>query len=208
MWERRRRLVRPEWDPTHNVWRAAADTLRSSPEDTAALAAASPLFAAHRGFQVLQEPAHAAPDPKGPFLPESNHLRCLLRPRVESDRDKANRTPASRSTASNAALHHAPPFFKAENTGAFALNTLGGPPRAVSVYSSWRYGSSCPDPYNPHVFQSGAVRGPVPWTAASTKRPPQRPSSWDVTMERSKSRADPDRETAPSWVLRLEKPSR
>jgi len=74
MWERRRRLVRPEWDPTHNVWRAAADTLRSSPEDTAALAAASPLFAAHRGFQVLQEPAHAAPDPKGPFLPESDHL--------------------------------------------------------------------------------------------------------------------------------------
>ena len=74
MWERRRRLVRPEWNPTHNPWRAAADTLRSSVEDTAAMAAASPLFAAHRGFQVLQEPAHAAPDPKGPFLPESDHL--------------------------------------------------------------------------------------------------------------------------------------
>ena len=72
MSERRRRLVRPEWNPTHNAWRA--DTLRSSAEDTAALAAASPLFAAQCGFQVLQEPAHAAPDPKGPFLPESNHL--------------------------------------------------------------------------------------------------------------------------------------
>src|SRR2546426_10196230 len=44
----------------------------------------SPLFAAHRGFQVLQEPAHAAPDPKGPFLPESDHLLFVSWPsRVE-----------------------------------------------------------------------------------------------------------------------------
>src|SRR3989454_11662426 len=90
MWERRRRLVRPEWDPTHNPWRAAADTLRSSVEDTAAMVAASPLFAAHRGFQVLQEPAHAAPDPKGPFLPESNHLLFPSCPRVGSNRGRSN----------------------------------------------------------------------------------------------------------------------
>src|SRR2546425_8734378 len=48
------------------------------------LAAASPLFAAHGGFQVLEEPAHAAPDPKGPFLPESDHLLFVSWPsRVE-----------------------------------------------------------------------------------------------------------------------------
>src|SRR2546427_10420064 len=48
------------------------------------LGGASPLFAAHRGFQVLQEPAHAAPDPKGPFLPESDHLLFVSWPsRVE-----------------------------------------------------------------------------------------------------------------------------
>src|SRR3989454_7764270 len=103
MWERRRRLVRPEWDPTHNPWRAAADTLRSSVEDTAAIAAASPLFAAHRGAQVLQKPAHAAPDPKGPFLPESNHLLFGSWPSRVERSGRANRTPTSRSTASDAA---------------------------------------------------------------------------------------------------------
>jgi len=30
---------------------------------------------------------------------------------------------------------------KAQNTRAWALNTLGSPPRAVSVCSSWRFGS-------------------------------------------------------------------
>ncbi len=171
------------------------------------MAAVSPLFAAERSSQVLQEPAQAAAEPEGPFLPESNHLRCLLRPRVESDRDKANRTPASRSTASNAALHHAPPFFKAENTGAFALNTLGGPPRAVSVYSSWRYGSSCPDPYNPHVFQSGGIIAPSPLNGCVDYRPSQRTRTSDLATKRSKSRADSGREIAPSWALHLEKPS-
>ena len=108
MWERRRRLVRPEWNPTHNPWRAAADTLRSSVEDTAAMAAASPLLAAHRGSQVLQKPAHAAPDPKGPLLPESNHLLFASWPSRRERSGRANRTPTSRSTASDAALTSCP----------------------------------------------------------------------------------------------------
>src|SRR5206468_10314358 len=102
MWERRRRLVRPEWDPTRNVWRAAADTLRSPPEDTAALAAVSPLLAAHRGFQVLQEPAHAAPDPKGPFLPESVLLLFASWPLRLDRGNRANGRPDPRSTPSHA----------------------------------------------------------------------------------------------------------
>src|SRR2546427_6712375 len=168
------------------------------------LGGASPLFAAHRGFQVLQEPAHAAPDPKGPFLPESDHLLfASWPPRLERG-NRANYRPPRGLRPRMLPLHHAPPSSEAQNTRAFDLNTPGSPPRAASVCRSWRCGSWCARPYNPHVFQSGAVRGPVPWTAASTKRPPQRPSSWDVTMERSKSRADPERETAPSWVLRWE----
>src|SRR3989442_5501433 len=109
MWKGRRRLVRPEWNPTHNPWRATADPLRSSVEDTAALAAASPLFAAHRGLQVFQEPAHAAPDPKGPFLPESDHLLFASWPaRWERSRPSESNAPTSRSTASDAALTPCP----------------------------------------------------------------------------------------------------
>src|SRR5436309_16022191 len=112
MWERRRRLVRPEWDPTHNVWRAAADTLRSSPEDTAALAAAPPLFAAHRGFQVLQEPGHAAPDPKGPFLPESDHLLFASWPSGRELRAERIEEPPRGLRPRMLPLHHAPPIFR------------------------------------------------------------------------------------------------
>src|SRR5437899_2657892 len=163
MWERRRRLVRPEWNPTHNAWRAAVDPLRSSVEDTAALAAASPLFAAHRGFQVLQEPAHAAPDPKGPFLPESDHLLFVSRP---SRRERSG--PSESKThlevyGLGCCLYIMPRrSSEAQNTRAFALNTPGSPPRAASVCCSWRCGSWCARPYNPHVFQSGAVHRPVP----------------------------------------------
>ena len=207
MWERRRRLVRPEWDPTHNVWRAAADTLRSSPEDTAALAAASPLFAAHRGFQVLQEPAHAAPDPKGPFLPESDHLLfASWPPRLERG-NRANYRPPRGLRPRMLPLHHAPPSSEAQNTRAFALNTPGSPRRAASVCCSWRCGSWCARPYNPHVFQSGAVRHPFPLGGRVDQAATTASRCVDVVMERSKSRADPERETVPSWVLRLEKPS-
>src|SRR5437899_1173965 len=51
---------------------------------------------------------------------------------------------------------------EAQNTRAFALRTPGSPPRAASVCYSWRCGSWCAPTYNPHVFQSGAVRRPVP----------------------------------------------
>jgi len=79
------------------------------------LAAASPLFAAHRGFQVLQEPAHAAPDPKGPSFPESDHLLFASWP---------SRWERSGPSESNAhlevyglgccpyTLHHDPPIFQ------------------------------------------------------------------------------------------------
>src|SRR2546421_3309229 len=139
MWERRRRLVRREWDPTHNAWRAAAETLRSSAEDTAALAAASPLFAAHRGFQVLQEPAHAAPDPKGPFLPESDHLLFVSWPsRVE--RSGANESNAHLEVYGLGCCPYTMPrqSSEAQNTRAFALNTPGSPLWAASVCCSWR----------------------------------------------------------------------
>src|SRR2546425_8268137 len=73
------------------------------------LAAASPLFAAHGGFQVLEEPAHAAPDPKGPFLPESDHLLFASWPaRWERSRPSESNAPTSRSTASDAALTPCP----------------------------------------------------------------------------------------------------
>ncbi len=51
---------------------------------------------------------------------------------------------------------------EAQNTRAFALRRPGSPPRAASVCYSWRHASWCARPYNPHVFQSGAVRRPVP----------------------------------------------
>src|SRR5712691_9651057 len=142
MWARRRRLVRPGWNPTCSAWPASADTLRSFAEDTAALSATSPPFAAHRGFQVLQEPARAAPDPKGPFLPESNHLLFPSCPRVWSNRGRANSNAHLEVYGLGCCPYTMPrQSSKAQNTRAFALNTLGSPPRAVSVCSSWRCGS-------------------------------------------------------------------
>ncbi len=51
--------------------------------------------------------------------------------------------------------------YEAQNTRAFALNTPGSPPRAASVCCSWGCRSWCACPYNPHIFQSGAVHRPV-----------------------------------------------
>src|SRR2546426_3303687 len=142
MWARRRRLVRPGWNPTYSAWPASADTLRSFAEDTAALSATSPLFAAHRGFQVLQEPAHAAPDPKGPFLPESNHLLFPSCPRVGSNRGRANSNAHLEVYGLECCPYTMPrQSSNAQNTRAFAFNTPGSPPRAASVCSSWRCGS-------------------------------------------------------------------
>src|SRR5436190_6574503 len=57
----------------------------------AASATPSPLVAAGRGLQVLEEPAPSAPDPKGPFRPESNHLRFLDRCRSGQSESDAHR---------------------------------------------------------------------------------------------------------------------
>src|SRR5207249_9296358 len=96
---------------------------------------------------------------------------------------------------------------EAQNTRAFALDTPGSPPRAVSVGCLWRCRSWCAPPYNPHVFQSGAVRRPVPLDGRVDQAATTTSHPWDVAMERSTSRTDPERETAPSWALRWEKPS-
>src|SRR5712691_9269014 len=111
--------------------------LRYSAWAIAVWATPSPLVAAGRGPQVLEEPAHAAPDPQGPFRPESNHLRCpwsILRGR-------ASRTPTAGSTVPNAAVTPCPAKRRSRRTRrALALNTLESPPRAVSD-CSWRCGS-------------------------------------------------------------------
>src|SRR2546425_7513059 len=107
------------------------------------LAAASPLFAAHGGFQVFQEPAHAAPDPKGLFLPESDHLLFASWPaRGERSRRSESNAPPLEVYGLGCCPYPIPrQSSKAQNTRAFALNTLGSPPRAASVCSSWRFGS-------------------------------------------------------------------
>ena len=113
MWERRRRLVRPEWDPTHNVWRAAADTLRSSPEGTAALAAphhCSPRIAAFRFFRSQRTRRRI---PRVRFFRNQITSCSRLGPRVGSARGRANRTPPPRGLRPRMLpLHHAPPIFQ------------------------------------------------------------------------------------------------
>src|SRR5207245_11441373 len=101
------------------------------------LAAASPLFAAHGGFQVLEEPAHAAPDPKGPFLPESDHLLFASWPaRWERSRPSESNAPHLEGYGPGCCPYTLPRHSsKAQNTRPFALTTLGTPPRNASVCS-------------------------------------------------------------------------
>src|SRR5207245_5186084 len=97
--------------------------LRSPAKDAAALAATSPLSAAERGLQVLQEPVHAAPDPEAPFLPESDHLlwySSALAPRALGA-ERVERPPR-RLQPRLLRSHHAPPLRRAQNTRAFALH--------------------------------------------------------------------------------------
>src|SRR5438034_4489103 len=65
--------------------------LRSSIRAIAASATRSPLAAAGRGPHVLEEPAPPAPEPEGPFRPESDHLRFLDRHRSGQSESNAHR---------------------------------------------------------------------------------------------------------------------
>src|SRR5206468_6759837 len=47
--------------------------------------------AARRGLQVLEEPAHAAPDLEGPLRPESDHLRFLVSSQSGQSESNAHR---------------------------------------------------------------------------------------------------------------------
>ena len=172
------------------------------------MAATSPLSAAERGLQVLQEPAHAAPDPEGPFLAESDHLLFESWPscREQSGQSESN---AHLEVYGLGCCPYTMPrqSSKAQNTRAFALNTLGGPPRAVSVCSSWRFGSWSRIPTFRTYLKVAPPSFRSPATVASTNRPPG-VLVRDVVTERSTSRADSGRGTSPTWAPRLEKPSR
>src|SRR5207249_7275192 len=123
-------------------------------------------------------------------------------------REPSELPPASRSTASDAALTPCPAIFRGAEHESLCSQYAGEPATgAASVCCSWRCGSWCARPYNPHVFQSGAVRHPFPLGGRVDQAATTASRCVDVVMEQSKSRADPERETAPSWVLRLEKPS-
>src|SRR2546427_10458142 len=92
------------------------------------LGGASPLFAAHRGFQVLQEPAHAAPDPMGPFLPESDHLLFASWPSrwARSEPSESDAHLAVCGLGGGPYTMPRPPS-EARNTRAFAPDTPGSP---------------------------------------------------------------------------------
>ena len=171
------------------------------------MAATSPLSAAERGLQVLQEPAHAAPDPRGPFLAESNHLRCFIRAHEGAIGAERIERPLEVYGLGCSPYTMPRQSSKAQNTRAFALNTLGGPPRAVSVCSSWRFGSWSRIPTFRTYLKVAPPSFRSPATVASTNRPPG-VLVRDVVTERSTSRADSGRGTSPTWAPRLEKPSR
>ena len=78
----------------------------------AASAAPLPLVAARGGPHVLEEPAQAAPDPEGPFRPESNHLRFLG---SQIGAERVERPPRVLRTRM-LPLHHAPPNPRPQNT--------------------------------------------------------------------------------------------
>ena len=127
MWERRRRLVRPEWDPTHNVWRAAADTLRSSPEGTAALAAphhCSPRIAAFRFFRSQRTRRRIA---WVRFFRNQITSCSRLGPRVGNARAERVERPPRGLRPRMLPLHHAPPIFRGAEHESLCSRYAGEP---------------------------------------------------------------------------------
>ena len=135
--------------------------LRSSAKAIPAFAGTSPLLSADDGSQVLQEPAHAAPDPQGPFLPESNHLRLATLPsnRGRSGRSESNALLEVYGLGCNGYTMPRP-SSKAQNTRARAQ--YAGKPatgRLGLVFVAIRV--MLAGPRKLHVFQHGGVASAV-----------------------------------------------
>ena len=105
-------------------------------------------------------------------------------------------------------LHHAPPIFQGAERESLRSQHAGEPATGSVGLLFVAIRVMVAEPYNPHVFESGAVRRSVPLDGRVDQPAIAASWFWEVATGPPKSRPDPEPGIAPRLALRSERPSR
>ena len=105
-------------------------------------------------------------------------------------------------------LHHAPLIFQGAEHESLRSQYAREPAAGCVGLFFVAIRVMVAEPYNPHLFESGAVRRSVPLDGRVDQPAIAASWFWDVATGRPRSRPDPEPGIAPRWAPRSERPSR